>query len=151
MERIRGQTIAERWLTLSNMSKASIFNQLKQMIEELQSIPSKSSVVSNLQGGPIYDCRLPQTSLWGPFKSVYDFQLALRNGITAHSLEAQTHSSPGPAAIPELQDLIAFHDSESWNAIRSWSSGIAAGPGELWVCASREWAVIPFLSANWKS
>jgi len=111
MERIRGETMAKRWRSLSSMSKASIFNQLKQMIEELRSIPSKSSTVSNLQGGPIHDCRLPQTSSWGPFKSVYDFQLALRNGVTAHSLDAQTHSSPGPAAISDIQNIIAFHDS----------------------------------------
>jgi aminoglycoside phosphotransferase (APT) family kinase protein len=111
MERIRGETMAKKWRSLSDTSKASIFNQLKQMIEELRSIPSETTAVSNLEGGPIHDCRLPQTSSWGPFKSVYDFQSALRNDVTAHSLEAQTHSSPGPAAIRDMQRLIAFHES----------------------------------------
>ncbi|KAH9218061.1 kinase-like domain-containing protein, partial [Leptodontidium sp. 2 PMI_412] len=82
MERIRGETTAKRWRLLSETSKASIFIQLKQMIEELRSIPSDSMTVSNLEGGPIQDCRLPQSSSWGPFKSVYDFQLALRNNVT---------------------------------------------------------------------
>ncbi|KAH6718054.1 kinase-like domain-containing protein [Leptodontidium sp. MPI-SDFR-AT-0119] len=81
MERIRGETTAKRWRLLSETSKASIFIQLKQMIEELRSIPSDSMTVSNLEGGPIQDCRLPQSSSWGPFKSVYDFQLALRNNV----------------------------------------------------------------------
>ncbi|KAH7308727.1 hypothetical protein BKA65DRAFT_610569 [Rhexocercosporidium sp. MPI-PUGE-AT-0058] len=67
--------------SLSNMSKASIFNQLKQMVEEPRSIPSESGAVSNLEGGPIHDCRLPQTS-----------------------------SSPSPA-ISDIQNIIAFHES----------------------------------------
>ncbi|CZT45567.1 uncharacterized protein RSE6_05885 [Rhynchosporium secalis] len=111
MERIRGETIAKRWPSLSDTSKASIFNQLKEMIDELRSIPSKSNAISNLQGGPIHDFRLPQTSSWGPFKSIYDFQLALRNNVTTRSLEAQTHSSPGPAVISDIQSIVAFHES----------------------------------------
>jgi aminoglycoside phosphotransferase len=111
MERIRGETMAKRWRSLSDTSKASIFNQLKQMIEELRSIPPETTAISNLEGGPIYDCRLPQTSLWGPFDSVNDFHLALRNNVTVHSLEAQTHGSPSPAAISDMQKLVAFHES----------------------------------------
>ncbi|TAQ90524.1 hypothetical protein B7494_g1168 [Chlorociboria aeruginascens] len=101
MERIRGETMAKKWPSLSDTSKASIFNQLTQIVKELRSIPSETTAVSNLEGGPIYDCRLPQTSSWGPFISVYDFHLALRNDVTADSLEAQSHSSPGPAAISD--------------------------------------------------
>ncbi|MCJ1386464.1 hypothetical protein MMC17_009590 [Xylographa soralifera] len=111
MERICGKTIAERWRSLSDTSKASIFKQLKRMIEELQSIPSKTAGVCSLDGGPIHDCRLPQTSSWGPFNTVYDFHLALRNDVTFKSLQAQTHSSPSPAAISDMQELVAFHES----------------------------------------
>ncbi|PBP16985.1 hypothetical protein BUE80_DR011917 [Diplocarpon rosae] len=111
MERIRGETMAKRWRWLSDTSKVSIFNQLKEMIEELRSIPAETAAVSNIEGGPVYDGRLPQTSCWGPFKSVHDFQLALRNDVTAHSLEAQTHSSLDSAAISDMQKLIAFHES----------------------------------------
>jgi aminoglycoside phosphotransferase (APT) family kinase protein len=111
MERIRGETMAKRWRSLSDTSKASIFNQLKQMIEELRSIPSETTAISNLEGGPIHDCRLPYTSSWGPFDSVYDFHLALRNDVTAYSLEAHSHSLPSPAAISDMQKLIAFYES----------------------------------------
>ncbi|MCJ1396753.1 hypothetical protein MMC18_009645 [Xylographa bjoerkii] len=111
MERICGKTIAKRWHSLSDTSKASIFKQLKRMIEELRSIPSKTTGVCSLDGGPIHDCRLPQTSSWGPFNTVYDFHLALRNDVTFKSLEAQTHSLPSPAAISDMQELVAFHES----------------------------------------
>lgn len=111
MKRIRGETMAKRWRSLSDTSKASIFSQLKQIIEELRSIPSQTIGVSNLDGGPLYDCRLPQTSSWGPFDTIYDFHLALRNNITIRSLEAQTQSSLGPATISDIEKLVAFHES----------------------------------------
>jgi len=111
MERIRGETMAKKWHSLSDTSKASIFNQLKQIIEELRSISSETTSVSNLDGGPIYDCRLPQTSSWGPFGTIYDFHLALRNNITVKCLEAQTQSLLGPATISDIRKLVAFHES----------------------------------------
>ncbi|MCJ1421348.1 hypothetical protein MMC32_007711 [Xylographa parallela] len=111
MERIRGETIAKRWRSLPDTSKASIFSQLKRMIEELRSIPSETTGVCSVDGGSIHDCRLPQTSSWGPFDTVYDFHLALRNNVTFKSLEAQTHSSPSPAAISDMRKLVAFHES----------------------------------------
>ena len=39
MERIRGETIAKRWPSLADSSKASIFRQLRGMIDELRAIP----------------------------------------------------------------------------------------------------------------
>ncbi|KAI4868376.1 kinase-like domain-containing protein [Hypoxylon rubiginosum] len=106
--------MAKKWRSLSDTSKASIFNQLRQIVKELRSIPSETTAISNMEGGPIYDCRLPRTSSRGPFTSVYDFHLALRNDVTADSLEAQSHSSPsspGPAAISDMRKIIAFHES----------------------------------------
>jgi hypothetical protein len=53
--------MAKRWRSLLDTSKALIFSQLKQIIEELRSIPSETTGVSNLDGGPIHDYRLPKT------------------------------------------------------------------------------------------
>ncbi|KAH6692757.1 kinase-like domain-containing protein [Leptodontidium sp. MPI-SDFR-AT-0119] len=111
IERIRSETMAKKWRSLSDISKVLIFNQLKQIIEDLRSIPSETTTISSLEGGPIHDYRLPQLSSWGPFKSVDDFQSALRNNVTAHSLKARTPSSLSPAAILDIQQLIAFHES----------------------------------------
>jgi len=111
MERIRGETIAKRWHSLSDMSKSLIFSHLKRIIEELRSIPCQADGVSNLDGGPIHDCRLPQTSSWGPFRTISDFHLALRNNVTLKSLELQSHNSPSPAAISDVKQLVTFHES----------------------------------------
>ncbi|KAF1993983.1 kinase-like protein [Amniculicola lignicola CBS 123094] len=111
MERIRGETIAKRWQSLSDTSKSSIFSQLKRMIEELRSIPCQANIISNVDGGPIHDYRLPRISSWGPFNTISEFHLALRNNVTPKSLELQSHSSPSPAAILDVKQLITFHES----------------------------------------
>lgn len=103
--------MAKRWRSLLDTSKALIFSQLKQIIEELRSIPSETTGVSNLDGGPIHDYRLPKTLSQGPFGTVYDFHLALRNNVTFKSLKAQTHNSPSPAAVLDIQKLVIFHKS----------------------------------------
>jgi aminoglycoside phosphotransferase len=111
MERIRGETIAKRWRSLSDTSKASIFGQLIRMVKELRSIPSETTGISNVDGGPIYDSRLPQKSLWGPFDTIHDFHLALRNNVTYKSLETQIHGSLTRTAVSDMQQLVTFHES----------------------------------------
>jgi len=111
MERVRGETIAKKWRLLSDTSKASIFSQLTRMVKELRSIPSETTGISNVDGGPIHDCRLPRTSSWGPFDTIYDFHLALRNNVTYKSLETQTDSSLNPTAVSDMQQLVTFHES----------------------------------------
>jgi aminoglycoside phosphotransferase len=108
MERIRGETIAKKWHSLSDASKSSIFSQLKQMIQELRSVPCQNDKVSNVDGGPVHDYRI-QPSSWGPFGTITDFHLSLRNNVTLKSLELP--NSLGPAAISDLKQLIAFHES----------------------------------------
>lgn len=111
MKRIRGETVAKRWHSLSETSKTSIFGQLRQIIEELRSVPSKTTGISNLDGGPIHDERLPQTSSWGPFGTVKDFHSALRNNVTLEALDAQNHSALDTKTISDMQKLVGFHES----------------------------------------
>ncbi|QDS77700.1 hypothetical protein FKW77_003856 [Venturia effusa] len=111
MERIRGETVAQKWRSLSETSKTSIFGQLRQMIDELRAVPRKTTGVANLDGGPIHDDRLPRTSSWGPFDTVHDFLLALRNNITIEAFETQDHSTLDPKAISDVQELVRFHES----------------------------------------
>lgn len=118
MERIRGETIAKRWHSLSDASKSSIFRQLKEMIQELRSVPCQTDGVSNLNGGPIHDYRL-QTSSWGPFRTIADFHLSLRNNVTLGSLELS--NSLSPAAISDLTQLITFHESVSHTPVLTHS------------------------------
>lgn len=96
---------------LLDISKLLIFSYLKQIIEELKSISCQANGISNLDGGPIYDCWLPQTSSWGPFRTISDFHMAFRNHVTLKSLEMQNHNPPSLAAILDVKQLVTFYES----------------------------------------
>ncbi len=108
MERIRGETIAQKWHSLSDASKSSIFSQLKRMLQELRCVPCETDGVSNLDGGPIHDYRL-RTSSWGPFCTIADFHLSLRNNVTLKSLDSP--NSLSPAVVCDLKRIATFHKS----------------------------------------
>jgi aminoglycoside phosphotransferase (APT) family kinase protein len=108
MERVRGENIARRWRSLSEASKLAIFSQLKQIINQLRSVPCPADGVSNVDGGPLHDYRL-QTSSWGPFRTVTDFHSSLRNNITLESLDLS--KSLNPDEISDLRRLIEFHQT----------------------------------------
>lgn len=114
MEKLRGENISRAWPLLSASSKASIFRQLKGIIEELRRIPPQHTGVANVDGGPIYDCRLPyRSSSWGPFSTIDDFHVALRNGVTPQSLETESGCSLSCDAVSAIRKLIAFHNSNT--------------------------------------
>ena len=104
MEKLNGEMVGREWGARSAESKAKILSQLKRMVDEMRSIrPPEGQGISGVDGGPLWDCRLPGTSLChGPFKSVREFHKYLRGGFNAH-----------PDHLPEISELIALHD-RSW-------------------------------------
>jgi aminoglycoside phosphotransferase len=100
MERIDGKTLIRGWRTRSTESKGKILVQLKNMVDQLRSLPPPSSRISNVDGGPVYDCRFPGTSLSiGPFDTIHDFHCFLRNGVEAH-----------PGNLPDVNRMVALQD-----------------------------------------
>lgn len=109
MERIEGETLAQVWGQRSDESKARILRQLKGIVEELRRISAPPSIgVANVDGGPIFDHRLPRKSSWGPFATIQDFHRELRSGIDAGDIEDDA-SSPG------VKDMASFHE-QAWQA-----------------------------------
>lgn len=103
MEWIAGEPLSRGWVQRSEESKQKILDQLRTMIHELRSIEPKSDVgVSNVDGGSIYDQRLPKKSLWGPFKTIQDFHRELRDGVEVKGL---TDEIP-----PDLDRLVSYHN-----------------------------------------
>lgn len=100
MDRIHGEMVAIGWTSRSAESKGKILQQLKGMIQELRSLPPPGPSISGADGGPVYDVRFPGTSKTiGPFKTIHDFHLFLRNGI-----------HKGPTKYPEIDRMIALQD-----------------------------------------
>lgn len=68
MSRINGTMAVRGWQDRTEESKSRILGQLRRMVTELRSVrPPEGTVVSSVDGGPFYDCRLPSKHLWGPF------------------------------------------------------------------------------------
>ncbi|KAI1881731.1 hypothetical protein JX265_000557 [Neoarthrinium moseri] len=109
MEKIAGQYLGLGWVQRPEASKARILEQLRSMIAQLRAIPPPQDVgVANVNGGPIYDQRLPKQSNWGPFKTIKDFHRELRNGIEAEAFQ-------DPSLAEELRELASFHN-QPWPA-----------------------------------
>ncbi|KAK2742014.1 hypothetical protein CKAH01_01441 [Colletotrichum kahawae] len=87
MARIDRNTACLRWVKRSEASKKQILDQLKDIICQLRAIPPppEGTRVCNVDGGPIWDCRLPSKEFWGPFATAKDFYRELVQPV---SLEA---------------------------------------------------------------
>ncbi|KAF2124398.1 kinase-like protein [Dothidotthia symphoricarpi CBS 119687] len=101
MERIHGEPVGAGWFKRSEESRAKILDQLKEMIEKMRRITSPEDIgVANVDGGPLFDVRLPGTSNhFGPFRTIQDFHRYLRGGQEAH-----------PDHKPEISELISQQD-----------------------------------------
>ncbi|KAI1371626.1 kinase-like domain-containing protein [Hypoxylon crocopeplum] len=106
MERIAGTMANNSWGFRSPESKKRILEQLRLIVDQFRNIPPPDNIgVANVDGGPIYDDRLPKKSIWGPFRTINDFHRELRGGIEANQLD--------DTSTPGLRELCAFHD-EPW-------------------------------------
>lgn len=91
MQRIPGNMLVSGGPSRSNESRSAILQQLKNMIAQLRTIsPQMPLGVVNVLGGPIFNYRLPLHNLHGPFASIEDFHLYLRNSYNSeHPLAVQ--------------------------------------------------------------
>lgn len=107
MECIHGRYLAYDWRERSPESRAAIFAQLRSIVQSLRNLrnPKGQEVVSNIIGGPIFDPRLPKTSHWGPFPSIFDVRRELRNGILLQHLNEDDR-------ISDLSQLIELHEKQ---------------------------------------
>ncbi|KAM0424844.1 hypothetical protein ACHAPT_009900 [Fusarium lateritium] len=97
MSRTSGEMVGRGWKERSDESKTRILDQLRQMITELRSVPPPEGAgVSAIDGGPIYDCHMPDPKYQGPCATVYEFHKALVDGL---DFNANCDNIPG---LPEL-------------------------------------------------
>ncbi|PFH61723.1 hypothetical protein XA68_16444 [Ophiocordyceps unilateralis] len=82
MSKIRGQMLRNGWLSRPQESKKKILEQLSRMLAELRSVPRPAGVgVSNVNGGPFEDCRLPSQARRSPYATTRNFHQALANDL----------------------------------------------------------------------
>ena len=91
-----------RWGRLSEQSRSKLLGQLRKMIDEMRKMPAANGKISNVDGGSLYDCRLPcSLELFGPFENTHEFHNFLPNSIEK--------SSPGH---PDVDEMISMQRRE---------------------------------------
>ena len=103
MKHIRGEMAGRGWVRRSEASKERILGQLKGFIREMRGLKppvGREGRVSNVDGGPLFDVRLPGTELeYGPFDDFRAFHRHLREGFEFNE------------KLPEeIKELIQLHD-----------------------------------------
>jgi len=77
--------IGSGWVKRSEESKTKLLAQLGKMIRELRELKHPETMglaVASVDGGSLYDCRIPGASLrFGPFETIQDFHRHLRTGV----------------------------------------------------------------------
>ncbi|CAG2007560.1 unnamed protein product [Fusarium graminearum] len=82
MERVQGQTLVKALASSSVAEIDSILMQLRQMFQELRGLSPPGTGVQSCFGGSLRDSRVPRSRpRFGPFKSIQDFHLWLRDGF----------------------------------------------------------------------
>lgn len=115
MERVRGQTLADAWPSLSQAEIEDILSQLRGMLQELRSLPSTSSGIESCVGGSLRDSRIPRsTPRFGPFASTLAFHHWLREG-----LDPEQHKKRDGLEAEDWDDIkrmVAMQDGHDWGA-----------------------------------
>lgn len=111
MERIQGEEVPTAWQKLNEQSRQNVFEQLKQMTDELRSLkPPMGGGVSSCVGGSLRDSRIPRSRpRFGPFGSVNEFHLWLRD-----YLQPAEHSTWGDDQDWEEIKKMVIKQDESW-------------------------------------
>lgn len=106
MERVPGKMLCRGWRFRTAESQARVLASLRRVIQQLRQIPAPAGCgVSNVDGGQIYDPRLPGEKHWGPFRTVEDFHRKLRADLD----EPINQGIP----LPGFERLTAFHRQSS--------------------------------------
>lgn len=101
MEKISGMPAVASWERRSEQSKGKLLGQLKAIIDEMRKIPPSDGNFSNVDGGSLYDPRLPALDRFGPFENTQEFHTFLRNSIEKE-----------PPGYPEVDEMISMHKRE---------------------------------------
>ncbi|KAF1345058.1 kinase-like domain-containing protein [Delphinella strobiligena] len=114
MEKMKGHKLAIGFTERSEESKSRLLAQLRSMVDEIRAIqPQHGTRVASVDGGSLYDMRLPGLGVvypvrtpwrFGPFDDVKAFHLWLRQGI----------DKIDDRYTPDLKNLIAMHQSKDW-------------------------------------
>ncbi|KAI0834312.1 kinase-like protein [Hypoxylon sp. FL0890] len=148
MERIQGDDLGRVWKFLSDADLESIIAQLRRMLQELRAIqPPPNTGVESCVGGSLQDSRMTRSRpRFGPFKTIQDFHLWLRDGLKLEDF---------PNGFPDRDDS---HDWEDFKEMairqdRPWSGPVFThgdlNPSNIFVRGNQVVGIIDWEFAGW--
>jgi len=137
MERIAGEILSREWPKRTEESQAKILLQLKEMVNEMRALPPPDNMgISNVDGGSLFDSRLPGSSVrFGPFRTIQEFHRHLRGGLEGH-----------PDHFPEIRSLITQHEGP-WPAPCFTHADLSSL--NILVCGDSVVGIIDWETAGW--
>ncbi|KAJ9636922.1 hypothetical protein H2204_005068 [Knufia peltigerae] len=102
MKKLRGRSLAVSWKDLSDSSRGKILHRLRELVLEMRSVPAPGNEIAGVDGGTLWDCRLPcGLERFGPFADNDDFHRFLRNGV-----------DEAPPGYPDITEMIQLQKQE---------------------------------------
>ncbi|KAI0855419.1 kinase-like protein [Xylaria cubensis] len=144
MERVQGRPLAEVWNSLSDTEQEHVLWQLRDMVQELRAIPPPSNArIESCVSGSLRDRRIPKS--WpgfGPFKTVQDFHLWLREGLRPEEHPDRKSDQDWE----DIKEMVAKQDGP-------WSPPVFThadlNPSNILLRGSRVVAIIDWEFAGW--
>lgn len=144
MERVRGESLAIAWSKLSDTDREHIFVQLKQIFQELRTLsPPPDMGIQSCVGGSLRDSRIPRARpRFGPFKTIQDFHLWLRDGLRPEEHPNQKEDEDWR----DIKEMVAKQDG-SWPAPVFTHGDM--NPSNIFVYGTKVVAIIDWEFAGW--
>ncbi|KAK4495131.1 hypothetical protein PRZ48_013458 [Zasmidium cellare] len=111
MERIQGDDLPAVWDGLSEDGRQKVYAQLRTIIDELRALkPPPGTGVESCTGGSLYDGRIPRSPELGPFKTIQDFHLWLREGFNPSEARAKAQGEVAEEVWERLEKMVKMQE-----------------------------------------
>lgn len=144
MERIHARSIAYFMKSASEVECKKVFQQLKEMLDQMRTLPTPSpSAVQSCTNGTVRESRVPHsTPRFGPFKTIQEFHLYLRDGL-------QPEGRPSHMSEADWEDIktMATRQDAEWPSTVFTHGDL--NPFNILVRSGKIVAIIDWENAGW--
>ncbi|WPB04332.1 uncharacterized protein RHO25_008978 [Cercospora beticola] len=141
MEKVRGENMYKAWEQLAESERERLLAQLKELLEQMRSLqPPTGTGVQSCVGGSLHDSRIPHGKpRFGPFKTIQEFHLWLRDGLQISDIQDGAHRE-------ELETMIKQQDKD-WPPVVFTHGDL--NPANILVHQGRISGIIDWEFAGW--
>ncbi|TGO53508.1 hypothetical protein BCON_0122g00250 [Botryotinia convoluta] len=137
MTRVRGQQLRRIYHLMSYTERNCLADDLAGYVAQLRKIPNPTAyMISDTLGGPVFDHRIPNNGIGGPFNTEADFN----NFLVGH-IDSTPDRALGEENVPRNHRSVFTHSDLHW-------SNILVDQGKL--SGTIDWECAGFLPEYWE-